>query len=423
MNKLSIILFTALVALAACTKSKEVHPEIGDGNDEIVTVGMKDVHVTYARTDHAELSRVVFHYSLAQVQRFEAAEMTKQETFFELTLNDLLSDTLYDYYYELFYSGGESPKTEQKTFHTQAFVAPEPPEPPTPPTPPVPSVPEGAINGLFSVSPSKKVYFSQGNLQYQASSNTWRFAEHQWNCVGGTDYLTGEFYGNVEGSTNNDVAPDYSGWIDLFKFGTSGYNHGARCYQPWSTDSYNNNYYAYGRWNANLYDDDDGQADWGYNPISNGGNQEHQWRTLRIEEWEYVLFTRSTLSNARFSKAKVNGVNGMILLPDGWLVSIFPLNNIDEPSAGFDSNDISLSQWDDLFEPNGAVFMPVTGYRTVGSIVNWPWSEADYSSSSYFNEERAHYMYFGETGVHAGDGEWQTPRYVANAVRLVQDAN
>lgn len=182
MNKLSIILFTALVALAACTKSKEVHPEIGDGNDEIVTVGMKDVHVKYARTDHAELNRVVFHYSLTQVQQFEAAEMTKRETFFELTLNDLLSDTLYDYYYELFYNGGESPKTEQKTFHTQPFVAPEPP---TPPTPPVPSVPEGAINGLFSVSPSKKVYFSQGNLQYQASSNTWRFAEHQWNCVGG----------------------------------------------------------------------------------------------------------------------------------------------------------------------------------------------------------------------------------------------
>ena len=72
--------------MASCTKSKEVHPEIGDGNDEIVTVGVKDVHVEYLRTDHAELSRVVFHYSLADVQEFDAAEMTKRDDFFELTL-------------------------------------------------------------------------------------------------------------------------------------------------------------------------------------------------------------------------------------------------------------------------------------------------------------------------------------------------
>ena len=38
---------------------------------------------------------------------------------------------------------------------------------------------EGAINGVFSVASNKKVYFSQGNLQYQASTRTWRFAEHQ----------------------------------------------------------------------------------------------------------------------------------------------------------------------------------------------------------------------------------------------------
>ena len=108
MKKLSIILSCAFVAFVACTKSKEVHPELGDGNDEIVTVGMKDVHVEYTRTDHAELNRVMFHYSLAETQQFAAAEMTKRETFFELTLNDLLSDTLYSYYYELFSNSGNT---------------------------------------------------------------------------------------------------------------------------------------------------------------------------------------------------------------------------------------------------------------------------------------------------------------------------
>ena len=130
MKKLLILLACVLVALAACTKSKEVHPEIGDGNDEIVTVGMKDVHVEYTRTDHAELQKVVFHYNLTEAQQFVAAEMTKRETFFELTLNDLLSDTLYCYYYELFPNGSSAYQTEQKTFHTQAFDAPEPPDSP-----------------------------------------------------------------------------------------------------------------------------------------------------------------------------------------------------------------------------------------------------------------------------------------------------
>ena len=137
MKKLTIILACILVAMMSCTKSKEVHPEIGDGNDEIVTVGIKDVHVEYARTDHVELNRVVFHYCPADAngnaQQFATAEMTKKESFFELTLNDLFSDTLYWYYYELFPSSGEAFNTVQKTFHTQAYGTPEPPTPPTPP--------------------------------------------------------------------------------------------------------------------------------------------------------------------------------------------------------------------------------------------------------------------------------------------------
>ena len=33
--------------------------------------------------------------------------------------------------------------------------------------------------GLFSVSETKKIVFSQGNLQYHKDSNVWRFAEDQ----------------------------------------------------------------------------------------------------------------------------------------------------------------------------------------------------------------------------------------------------
>lgn len=44
--------------------------------------------------------------------------------------------------------------------------------------------PEGAISGLFSVSEVQQVFFSKSNLQYRASTKTWRFAENQWDFVG-----------------------------------------------------------------------------------------------------------------------------------------------------------------------------------------------------------------------------------------------
>ena len=143
---------------------------------------------------------------------------------------------------------------------------------------------EGALSGDFSVSETEKVRFSKGNLQYQASTNTWRFAENQW------DHL---------GEDNVNASSTYEGWIDLFVFGTSGYDHGAVCYQPWSTEGGNSDLYnPYGGYYS-LYDQN-GKADWGYNPISNGGRVEGLWHTPRFEEWDYILFQRTTLSGIRY---------------------------------------------------------------------------------------------------------------------------
>ena len=44
--------------------------------------------------------------------------------------------------------------------------------------------PEGAIDGLFSVSENKYVYFSKGNLQYNIRKKKWQFAESQWDYIG-----------------------------------------------------------------------------------------------------------------------------------------------------------------------------------------------------------------------------------------------
>ena len=60
---------------------------------------------------------------------------------------------------------------------------------------------EGALNGRFTINANgDQVIFSQGNLQYQASTQTWRFAEHQYDFVGDSEE------GNVyEGGVNYRV--------------------------------------------------------------------------------------------------------------------------------------------------------------------------------------------------------------------------
>ena len=410
--------------MISCTKSKEVHPEIGDGNDEIVTVGMKDVHVEYTRTDHVALNCVVFHYCPADAngnaQQFEVAEMTKKETFFDLVLDDLICDTLYWYYYELFPNSGDAFNTVQKTFHTQAYDIPEPPTPPTPPTPG--NAPEGAIDGLFSVSPTQKVYFSQGNLQYKASTKTWKFAEHQWDYVG--NYSLGTVYENGEKCNNSLISPTYSGWIDLFGWGTSGYNHGAVCYQPWSISEENSNYYAYGFYNYCLFEMS-GQADWGYNSIINGGNLEGLWHTLTKDEIIYIIDTRNTPSGIRFAKALVGDVCGVVLLPDNWDASVYSLNSPNNDGASYNSNVIDSSTWVDVLEPNGAVFMPITLNRIGQSIGdgNYGVNEGYYWLATYTPGGSAYNIYFTEVGLTPDDDCGDMDRHVGRAVRLVQNAS
>ena len=265
-----------------------------------------------------------------------------------------------------------------------------------------PQAPQGAINGLFTINANgDQVYFAQGNLQYQASTNTWRFATNQW------DYI---------GEANANISYTYSGWVDLFGWGTSGYNHGAVCYQPWSTSQTNSDYFAYGQAAYNLYDQT-GQAEWGYNTISNGGNQTSQWRTLTEwdnGEWHFVFNTRSTTSGIRYVKAQVNGINGVVLLPDDWSASYYLLNNTNSGGASFSSNIISASQWVSL-EQHGAVFLPAAGYRD-GTSVCAVGSYGQYWSADYADDDRACSVYFNDVDLRAS---YAISRSYGHSVRLV----
>ena len=268
----------------------------------------------------------------------------------------------------------------------------------------------GAINGLFSVSASQQVYFSRGNLQYQASTNTWKFAENQWDMIG---------------SENSNISENYVGWIDLFGWGTSGY-HDANDpynvnYQPWSTStspvnsSYNE--YGYGP-STNMTDRNltgtSSNYDWGvYNPISNGGNQAGQWRTLTRTEWIYVFYTRTTTSGIRYAKAKVNNINGVILLPDDWSSSIYNLNNTNIGSASFSSNTLTATQWS-ILEQAGAVFLPAAGLRLETSVGVGPGGY--YWSASYSGSNSAYYVGFSDSNLSTN---YYGDRYFGRSVRLV----
>ena len=291
------------------------------------------------------------------------------------------------------------------------------------------TAPEGAIPSLFSISSTQQVFISQGNLQYQASTGKWRFAEHQYDFVGGTS-SNGNEYGTVyEGGvkcSNNEIAQSYPGWIDLFGWATSGWNNNNHYYHPWDTEStgWVVDGYGYGYWDGEYarYDmiGDYANCDWGvYNPISNGGNQAGIWRTMNGGEWGYLLNNRQDATYKR-SIATVNEVKGLILLPDAW---IMPEGVSFAANAGdYETNTYSLNQWT-IMENAGAVFFPSAGYRTYGSGIDYYWSE---SSMNYWSSDCSSSSNYSSNG-NAGCAYLPSSPYSSsarkngNAVRLVQN--
>ena len=234
----------------------------------------------------------------------------------------------------------------------------------------------------FSVSASKTVTFSPGNLQYHAANDEWRFAPNQ------TDYI---------GEENSNISSTYNGWIDLFGWGTGN--------NPTN--------------NSTDYDDYQTFVDWGVNKI--GDYAPNTWRTLTQEEWRYLCFNRP---NARELKgiAQVNGVNGLILLPDDWTCPsgvTFKYGFHDNYGTQYYAKyqTFSASEWSKL-EAFGAVFFPAAGGRSGSDVYNvqydgsyWSATEDYYYGADYldFDSDEANRFY--------------CDRDYGQSVRLVQDNN
>ena len=288
-------------------------------------------------------------------------------------------------------------------------------------------LPEGALSGVFSVG-TRQVRFSRGNLQYTTTgthsvaggntrTGTWRFANNQWDIIG---------------SANSNISSAYTGWIDLFGWGTSGYSflqdQYITNYYPYSSNTSivnaTYNYYGYGP-STNMSDPNltgtSANYDWGvYNAISNGGNQPGLWRTLTQTEWNTLINLRNTNSGIRYAKATVNGVSGLIIVPDNWSASTYTLNSTNTTSSSYTANVISSSQWTTL-ENAGCVFLPAAGIRN-GTRVDNVGNYGNYWSTTSNGSSTAYTLYFTANSMSEYNMTLQgCSRYQGVSIRLVKD--
>ena len=220
-----------------------------------------------------------------------------------------------------------------------------------------------AIMAPFSISDSTQIYFSKGNLQYQASTGTWRFAENQIDYIGNNE--------NMEG------------WIDLFAHGTGENPTSDTSISPF--------------------------VDWGINKI--GNCPPNTWSTLSSNEFSYLLKRKGgQLQGVAYVRDRI----GNILLPDNWSLMYF-FNNYDDKPIN-----LTDEQWE-ILEQNGAVFFPNTGNESTYGVHGeyWVSNEVSYSNSSY------HLSYWRTDGVRGGGGFLQynstsSSFKAKNSVRLVQ---
>ena len=380
MKKL-LYLFTILFAVlfAACEGTEPpTSNKVETGASENITktsATLKGaVNVEIATYNSVEFG-IMYDTLLAEVNN-RSAQMVKGSVLmgkdFSINLADLTENTKYYYCAYLLLNGMQYEFGAVKEFTTLSSSD----------KPNEPSVPGSGsfVAKPFSVSATKTVTFSPGNLQYHAANDEWRFAPNQ------TDYI---------GKDNANISATYNGWIDLFGWGTGN--------NPTN--------------NSTDYEDYPTFVDWGVNQI--GSDAPNTWRTLTRDEWYYLRYERPNYDKL-IGVAQVNGVNGLILLPDAWTCpsgvtfkSGFHEDHGIEYYAAYQT--FSVSDWSKL-EVSGAVFFPAAGYRDGSDVLSvqgyggyWcaTWPHSSYADFLDFGSSRAIMRY--------------SDRDYGQSVRLVQD--
>ena len=251
---------------------------------------------------------------------------------------------------------------------------------------------ETKLDGVFSVAKDKQIVFSPGNLQYKSTIKAWRFAENQYDIIG---------------NANINISALCYNWIDLFGWGTSGYNN------TYPENMRSDNSVDYGNGNSDIANTN---YDWGvFNAIINGGNKPNMWRTLTTAEWRYIIGGRPNASSL-YGIACINGINGAILLPDNWK-SIENISFTCYDSINKITNNYTLEQWY-VLENSGAVFLPLAGLRNEADGFLYGNNIGVYWSSSYQDYRTAYGLYIDTINIYP---DYYNFRDIGRSVRLVKD--
>ena len=331
----------------------------------------------------------------------------------------------------------------------------------------------------FSVTPSKKVIFSHGNLVVEntfngsANNRVWKFEDNQW------DYSYGDANYSVNGTTKRishfgwataavkNSGGDYAFDVNHKRF----YPHQTQSSPQTTEDASLANTYRYGpsvsasspyvwagslpfgdlevknSWNRLGLNTDENlvrkYCDWGVHfndaGVGSNGTTTGTWETLSAYEWGYLLSASTTRAGASYLlgrgtihvDADNKDVPGLIILPDNW---VKPSACTFSPSVdGFTTNRYTTGgdasgyngRWSEM-EAFGAVFLPAAGCRA---------GEAGGKAESFYREgEYGYYWTSSASDLDSSGGysyhlafntnsEVQSPtsRYGAACVRLVRE--
>ena len=221
-------------------------------------------------------------------------------------------------------------------------------------------LPAGALKGEFSVSATKQVHFSQGNLYWDGSA--FKFEANQYS---GTSYA------------NNHVSHFY--WSkDASVAYAEGYNDGSAS----GSDVFFTN-------------ETETTSKDGFT-VNVGGTEQTGWRTLSTAEWTYLF------NNHTKKWATVNGVNGYVIAPDGFEGEL----------ADSYENDAELVTAGNL------VFLPAAGDR-IGFDVSNVGGNGSYWSSTAYGSLSAFRVYFNSRSVYPG---YSGDRGCGFSVRLITES-
>jgi len=235
----------------------------------------------------------------------------------------------------------------------------------------------------FSVSATKKILFSPGNLQYNTGTKKFQFAASQTECMGKDqttikdllgwgmwlDEITDEAKITNISTTGSDYSPELNG-----------------------TEFKNNKTTV------------DGKV----------------WFTLSKAEWDYLLKTR-TNATEKYGVATVGDVNGLILLPDDF---VFPegvsfksgIASTNGSTYYKTKNEYTTETWAEL-ENRGAVFLSAAGYRYgTDQVTNIGWY-GKYWTSTISDDTFSYYMHIQSNDVYCKTYY----RFAGQPIRLVKE--